>query len=168
MRKLRFFVFLVFVVLSSCGYRTATHSSLVDNIKTVYVEMPKNSSSNHYISKYLQKAIIDELKAHNIVIAKQKSHAYGIIETHITHYSVDPSFYSKNGLPIIYRCIITVNLTLKDKYGKELILNKTLTSFEDFKANDTQDANEIANSSIAQKVLNRLAVLIREDLFINF
>ncbi|MGC8501553.1 LPS assembly lipoprotein LptE [Desulfurella sp.] len=166
--KIAIFIFLTTFFLGSCGYRTVTHSSIIDSIKTVYIEIPKNSTSDKSLSQYLQKAIIDELKTHNIKVVQQKSQAQGYIETNITHYSLDASLFDKEGLPIIYRCTITVNLTLKNKDGKALISNKTLTSFEDFRASNIEDAIKTANSLLIQKVLNRLAVLIREDLFVNF
>ncbi|MGC8616030.1 MAG: LPS assembly lipoprotein LptE [Desulfurella sp.] len=163
-------IFLIVIpfILASCGYRAATHSSIIDNIKTVYVETPKNSTSNPDIALYLKKSIINELIAHNIKVVDQKLHAQGYLETDITSYSVDPSLFNSEGLPIVYRCMITISLTLKDRDGKALILNKLLTSFADFKANNREIALQIAKNSVQQKVLDQLAVLVREDLFINF
>jgi hypothetical protein len=64
--------------------------------------------------------------------------------------------------------MITVNLTLTNKEGKAIILNKTLTSFADFDADSESSAIEIAKDSIQNEVLTKLAVLIKEELFINF
>jgi hypothetical protein len=162
-------IILVGFILSACGYRGFTHSSLIDNIKTVYIEKPKNSLNLVNLDTFLKQAIIKQLNSDpHIKVVSSKSDAQGCIYTDIANYSVYPSVFDKNGLANVYRCMITVNLTLTDKEGKALILNKTLTSFADFDANSEASAISIARDSIQNEVLAKLAVLIKEELFINF
>ncbi|MGE4546327.1 MAG: LPS assembly lipoprotein LptE [Desulfurella sp.] len=160
---------LVGFIVSACGYRGFTHSSLIDNIKSVYVEEPKNTHKVPNLDVFLKQAIIKQLNSDpHIKIVSNKSDAQGFIYTDIINYSVYPSAFEKNGLARTYRCMITVNVTLTNKERKAIILNKTLTSFADFDANSESDALEIARGSIQNEVLTKLAVLIKEELFINF
>ncbi|OSS42252.1 hypothetical protein DESAMIL20_1805 [Desulfurella amilsii] len=162
-------IVLVVFVVSACGYRGATHSSLIGNIKTVYVEEPKNSHKVPNLDVFLKQAIIKQLNSDpHIKVVSKKSDAQGYIHTDIINYSIYPSVFDKNGLARTYRCMITVNLTLTNKEGKALILNKTLTSFADFDASNDDSAIEVAKRSPQNEVLAKLAVLIREELFINF
>jgi hypothetical protein len=162
-------IVLVGFIVSACGYRGFTHSSLIDNIKTVYVEKPKSSINSLSLDTFLKQAIIKQLNSdQHIKIVSNKSDAQGCIYTDIINYSIYPCVFDKNGLARTYRCMITVNLTLTNKEGKAIILNKTLTSFADFDANSESSAIEIAKDSIQNEVLTKLAVLIKEELFINF
>lgn len=160
---------LVTFIASSCGYRGFGHSFIVDNIKTVYIEKPENPHNVSNLDIFLKQAIIKQLKSDaHIKVVSKKSEAQGYLYTHIVNYSVYPNVFDKNGLARTYRCIITANLTLINKEGKVLILNKMLTSFEDFDASSESSAIEIAKNSIQNEVLEKLAVLIKEELLINF
>lgn len=162
-------VVLVSFALGACGYRMSSHSHIIGNIKTVYVQNPINSTKEPGLDAYLKQALIKNLSLEpNIRVVSKSSDAQAYISINIINYSTEPSSFDKNGLPNKYRCTITANLTLKTKDGKTLILNKALTSFEDFDASSDTNAIKLATQSIQKMVLDRLTVLIREELFINF
>ncbi len=118
---------------------------------------------------FLKQALLKDLSLEpNIKAVSKSSDAQGYIEINVINYSVEPSSFDKNGIASRYRCTITVNLTLKTKDGKTPISNKALTSFEDFDASNDTNAIEISKQSVQKKVLANLALLIREELFINF
>lgn len=162
-------VVLVSFALSACGYRMSSHSHIIGNIKIVYVQNPINSTKEPGLDAYLKQELIKNLSLEpNIRVVSKNSNAQAFIAIRIINYSIEPSSFDKNGLPNRYRCTITANLTLKAKNGKTLILNKALTSFEDFDADNDINAIKLATQSIQKKVLDHLAILIREELFINF
>lgn len=174
--KLRFrIVFaLLFFVLNSCGYQVSSnHIYLPDNIRTVYVENPENSTYEPNISIYLKNAIINDLKLEpNIQVVTNKSEAQAFIKTDIVSYSALPTSYNASGFASMYSCSITIKLSLVTKDGKKLISEKTLTSSTNYSIPSNININEISSIESAKlqatKVtISNLASLIREELFMS-
>ncbi len=161
-------VWLLAFTMSACGYRGVSHSYLTDNIKTVYIKPIESLPKESNLAIYLRQILIEELNKSNIKVVSQESNAQGYIKINIINYSVVPASFNENGSPYSYRCMISANLNLTNFEQKPLILNKTLTSFEDFDAKSDDEAIEIAKRTYQKKVLKKLATLIKEDLFVNF
>jgi len=161
-------LWLVAFFMSACGYRGVSHSYLTSEIKTVYIEPIKSVTSDHDLASFLKQALLQELNKSDIKIVSNKSDAQGYVKINIINYSVVPASFNENGSPNSYRCMISAKLSLTNNKQKPIMLNKVLTSFEDFNSQNEKQAIEIAKSTYQKKVLKKLATLIKEDLFVNF
>ncbi len=173
------FVFIIFSLtllslISSCGYKlSADNSYLPDNINTVYIENPINSTYEPNLSIILKNAIIEDLKLEpNVTIVSNKSNAQAYIKTEIISYSAVPSSYNASGFASTYSCNISIKLSLIAKNGKKLIFDKVLTSSTNYSAPANTNINSISSIESAKLVATKstiadLASLIREELFMS-
>ncbi len=169
MKVLRTAVFVfVALVLSSCVYDFAgKYSSIPGGIKSIYIANINNSTYEPNLQIDLKRYIIDEFNLDLRARLTDKKHADGIVYVTITNYNISPSSFGESGFASVYRCEITVNVSLKK--GKEYIIkDRKLSAYKDYSSTDLISATEIARKQTSKDVLKDLASKIKDELFIMF
>jgi outer membrane lipopolysaccharide assembly protein LptE/RlpB len=169
MKKLNFFaLFFISMLLQSCIYQFAgKYSSLPSGIKTVYVDSIKNTTYEPNLQVNLKRALINELNLDPRVKVVDKNKASGIVKVVISNYNISPSAFGKSGFASMYRCVITVDVSLI-KNGQYIIKHSKLSAYKDYSSSDLIAATENARSSASKDVIKDLASKIKDKLFIDF
>ncbi|AEA34128.1 LPS assembly lipoprotein LptE [Hippea maritima] len=168
MRKIALFAILLFVY--GCAYSfVGQNSSMVGNIKKVYVEDVVNRTNEPNLQVYLRGDLISTLDLDSRVsVIGRKDEAEGLLKVSIVKYDVEPISYSNSGLASRYRCSIVASVNLLNSDGKAFIKNREVESYRDFNAESSVDATEKARNNISKDVLKDLADKIKELLFVDF
>ena len=154
--------------LSSCAYHfVGSYSSMPNGVSNVYVENIENLTSEPNLQIYLRSDLINELDLDSRVNVVSKNKADGYVYVKITSYDISPSAFSASGLTSMYRCLIGVTVSFKDKKGY-IIKDKSLSSYRNYNAKDDVAATEEARNVVAKEVLSDLATKIKDELFVNF
>ena len=113
-----FFVLLVSVSLTGCGYTLVGTgaSALPPNVKTVWVPTFINDTTVVGVEQNLTDAVLRELSARGrLKPSKDRTQADSDLNGRLTSLSVSPVRFDTNGIAVEYQVTVTAVLTLVDR-----------------------------------------------------
>jgi hypothetical protein len=150
-----FFIFLFF----GCGYKPSSvyqKKILGYNIKPVVNIDPKNPRETIFLKDAVNDAIYTVLGS-NVCYKNCDT----VMEVSASSSSISPLDYDKNGLPILYRSKVVLNVTLTDKNKK--VRKYTVSGIYDFKiTTDSVLTDQTKLNAFKQASLNAINKLLAE------
>jgi len=156
------FLCLLSLFFSACGYRFTGRGGLPQGIKTVYIPMLENRTSETGAENIFTNDLIYEFTKNSEAASKDKADAY--LSGTIKSMSIDTISHRGTHTSLERRVKITLDLKLTDADGKVVWVAKDISENEEYdvmsdKLNTEQnrlDAISALSKRLAEKVHNRL------------
>ncbi|WP_457561228.1 LPS assembly lipoprotein LptE [Caminibacter sp.] len=162
MRKFFLFIFSFFLFVG-CGYKPSSvyqSNILGKNIKPEVMIDPANPRETIFLKDAVNDAVYT-LLGDNVCTKNCDS----VMTVNANSSSVTPIDYDQNGIPVLYRSTVVLNVTIKDKNGKKR--NYTVSGIYDFKVSAdsilTDQAKLDAYKNASINALNKLFAEIAKD-----
>jgi len=157
-----------FLLLHACGYRLYGGGDLPGGIKTIYVEVLENNTSESSIETIFTNDIISEFIRFRKVTLTSRETAQGILTGTIRSMRLN-TLSRKSANSVSERLVtITVDLVLKDQEGRLLWLGKGITEYEAYDVLSDKQSTEQNRRIAIEDLSNRLSEVIYHRLTSGF
>ena len=146
--------FILFVILTGCGYRFVGGGSFPSGIESVFVEIFQNRSAEVGLENTITNDLIYEITRKEAVFLESKDNAEGILSGVVTDVTTAPA--SRRGETVAVERRITVRLDLKltNTNGKVVWTVKGISANETYFVGALNEVTE-ANKQEALEVLSK-------------
>ena len=162
-----FFVFALILILSSCGYRlvgTAPSSKVCLVGKKVYVAPFKNRTGEPNIEGYMTSEVVSSLQRTGKIEVADEAHAEYFIKGEIVGYTKTVVALDASGDVSTYRLTVTVNVSVRDAKGKEVLKLDGLSHYEDFRVYDEIERTKAEERRAFRDIVSDIAQEIAAQL----
>ena len=166
MKKISFKLLIVFTLfLNGCGYHLmGTGSTLPKHLKTIFIPVFTNSSSQPEIHRQLTSAIINSFVTDGRVKVVQKTQADMVLTGDLFYYELKTVSFNSNNFAAGHIVKLAVNVEVTDKTNNKPYLKQTLRAEWNYKATSDIVGTESARlAALEQAYLvlgNRLVSLL--------
>ncbi len=158
MRRIPFkFWILLALLLSGCGYHlVGTSSSLPPHLKTLFIPVFTNSSTEPEIHRELTSAIIDSYVTDGRLKVVRKGQADMVMKGNLFYYELEAVSFSSNDFALDYIVKLGVDIEVIDKVDNKPYLKRKFKTKWDYKASDDIVDTESARFTALGKAYNEL------------
>ena len=166
MKKISFKLLIVFaLLLNGCGYHLmGTSSTLPKHLKTIFISVFTNSSTQPEIHRQLTSAIINSFVTDGRVKVVQKTQADMVMTGDLFYYELKTVSFNSNNFATGYIVKLGINVEVVDKANNKPYLKQTLRTEWNYKATSDIVGTESARlAALEQAYLvlgNRLVSLL--------
>ena len=166
MKKISFKLLIVFaLLLNGCGYHLmGTSSTLPKHLKTIFIPVFTNSSSQPEIHRQLTSAIINSFVTDGRVKVVQKTQADMVMTGDLFYYELKTVSFNSNNFATGYIVKLGINVEVVDKANNKPYLKQTFRTEWNYKATSDIVGTESARlAALEQAYLvlgNRLVSLL--------
>ena len=116
---------------AGCGY--SLRGTLPQHLKTVGVPIFSNQTAEPAIEGFITRAVVEAFSTNGRLRVVRPEDADAILTGSIIAYSVFPIAFDPNATIVLYRVVVTINLTFRDVRANTVLWQQTgLTEQEDF------------------------------------
>jgi hypothetical protein len=178
-RNYRWVSIFCLVLLVACGYQMVGKETHVPpGLNSIAIPTFKNQTFEPGIEILFTQAFLNEFIQDKRVKVVSRAEADSILEGVVKHFTISSVAYGSSGFVSQYQIVVLVDLTLKDRAGKVLWVEKDVRETEWFRApsigvtsqnSGTSGVTNEANKQAAiQKTAGFMAERIRNRFFYNF
>ncbi len=153
--SLLFYLLILTVSISGCGYHLVGSGSLPAHIKTISIPLFINKTQEQGAEDVLTRAVINEFITGKVKLV-DSSQADARLSGEIVSYVVQPTQFNSNKQVIQYKLTVGVNVKLEDLVNRKVLWEQqNLTEDEDF--NVSPDISPIELDDRERRAFERLA-----------
>ena len=161
------FVLLALLVISGCGYHTASKGGrMPGGVESLAIPVFENRTAKPDIESDLTSAFVTEFVT-SVKVEEEAGHAmYGVIKS----YGLRPVSFTESDINQEYRLTVELALTIVDKSSGRIIWRKeNITDYEDFivNINDVSETTESEKAAL-RKLARDTARLVKERMMERF
>jgi len=157
------------ILLAGCGYQMVRKETHVPpGLNSIAIPTLKNRTFEPGIEIPFTEAILNEFIQDRRVKVVSRAEADSVLEGVVTYFNASSAAYSSSGFVLQYAIDVKVDLTLKDRTGKVLWIQKDVREAQWFRASSVGVTNEAAKQAAIQKTAGFMAERIRDRFFYNF
>ncbi|MDL1964265.1 MAG: LPS assembly lipoprotein LptE [Deltaproteobacteria bacterium] len=152
------------IVLSSCGYSFRGGGNLPEGIKSLFIKILKNRTSETGAENIFTNDLIYEVTSHGNVVLTDEGNADAILSGVIKSMRIDAISHRDTYSSLERRVIISIDLKLTDQTGRVIWSAKDISANKDYIVSSDKQTTEryrreaiiTLSKRLAEKVYNRL------------
>lgn len=129
-------IILLLVLFSSCGYHFTGGGDFPGGVTSVFVKLFENRTSETGLENFITNDLIYEVTRMKMVSLVSENKADAILSGIVTSMSVNTIAYQGTQSSLERRVVITVDMNLKDRDGRDLWSRKGITEYEEYDVSD--------------------------------
>ncbi len=146
-KKFRLLFFILCFLFSGCGYHlVGTGNTLPPHLKTIFIPVFENSSSQPEIHRELTSAIVQSFITDGRLKVAKKNNADMVVNGNLIYYDTRAASFSSQDLASDIIIELQVDVEVTDQVKNKLFMKKILKTQWDYKS-----TSEIANSESARQ-----------------
>jgi outer membrane lipopolysaccharide assembly protein LptE/RlpB len=155
--------------LAACGYQMVGKETHVPpGLRSVAIPTFKNATYEPGIEIPFTQAFLREFILDRRVHVVDRAQADSLLEGIIRDFRIYSVSYDKSGLVLEYQTTVTLDVTLKDRTGKVLWEQKSLSETQWFRASSSVLTSEANKAAAIQQIGTLVAGRLRNRFFYNF
>ncbi len=152
------------IIFSSCGYSFRGSGNFPEGIKSLFIKILKNRTSETGAENIFTNDLIYEVTSHGNVVLAGEGSADGILSGVIKSMRIDAISHRDTYSSLERRVIISIDLKLTDQTGRVIWSAKDISANKDYIVSSDKQITEkhrreaiiTLSKKLAEKVYNRL------------
>ncbi|MBI4639426.1 MAG: LptE family protein [Candidatus Tectomicrobia bacterium] len=151
------FIFLLLIILMSCGYRLTGRGEKFNDIQTLAISLFSNKTSERELEREMTGAIREELLTDGRVKLVSQGDADAILLGTIESYLLKPLIFDSADRVLQYRLEITASIKVEDRLRQKVFLNQSLKISQEYSLSGRVASDESARKEALKIVSRKLA-----------